>query len=49
VSPVIFAHFLYFARGPRLRSCIDSNTRRCEGFSPSRTSGKAREMITLIA
>ena len=30
-------------------SCKPNRIRRCTGFSPSRTSGSARPMITLIA
>jgi hypothetical protein len=43
------AHLLVEALGPRLRSFIATRMRRCEGFSPSRTSGSARLMMTLIA
>jgi hypothetical protein len=46
VSPAIFAHFRYFARGPRFRSFIATRIRRCDGFKPSRTSGSAREWMT---
>ena len=35
--------------GPNPRSCIAYSTRRWTGFKPSRTSGSARETMTLIA
>ena len=43
------AHLRCWAPGERLRSFIATRMRRCEGLSPSRTSGSARETITLIA
>src|SRR5687767_13558129 len=48
-SPTIFAHFLCFDLGFRLRSFIEIRIRRCEGLSPSRASGSARDTMTLIA
>ncbi|MEZ4586970.1 MAG: hypothetical protein R2909_11255 [Gemmatimonadales bacterium] len=42
------ADFLYGRPGTRPSSFIAFRIRRCTGFKPSRTSGKARETITLI-
>jgi hypothetical protein len=42
-------HFTRAAPGERLRSFIATRMRRCEGLSPSRTSGRARATMTLIA
>jgi hypothetical protein len=49
VSPTIPAHLLVEPPGVRPRSSIAVRIRRCDGFRPSRTSGKARLMITDIA
>ena len=49
VSPMMPAHLLVADAGPRPRSFIATRMRRCDGFSPSRTSGRARLMMTLIA
>jgi len=49
VSPEIFAHLTRPAPGVKFKSFIATRIRRCEGFSPSRTSGSARLTITLIA
>ena len=48
-SPVILAHFLYGLSACRPISFIPNRIRRCTGFSPSRTSGRARETMTDIA
>ena len=48
-SPTVLADFLYGRFGCRPASCMPYSTRRCTGFSPSRTSGSARDTITLIA
>ncbi len=40
--------FLYGRPGTRPASFMAYNTRRCTGFNPSRTSGNARETMTLI-
>ena len=49
VSPAILAHFRNLVRGPRFRSFIATKMRRWLGFRPSRTSGRARDTMTLIA
>jgi hypothetical protein len=44
------ALFLNFASGLKCRSCsIAYRMRRCTGFRPSRTSGSARDVMTLSA
>ena len=48
-SPTVVADFLYGRFGCRPASCMPYSTRRCTGFSPSRTSGRARETMTDIA
>jgi hypothetical protein len=45
---VTLADFRYARVWVSERSFIAVNTRRCTGFNPSRTSGNAREMMTLI-
>ena len=47
--PTVRADFLYGLSDVFPVSYMAYNTRRCTGFSPSRTSGRARPMITLIA
>ncbi len=49
VSPAILAHLRCLAPGERPRSFIATRMRRWDGLRPSRASGSAREMITLIA
>ncbi len=48
-SPTTRAHLEYPRSGRYPPSYIAYNTLRCTGFSPSRTSGNARETMTLIA
>jgi hypothetical protein len=48
-SPTIFAHLRYARFDARPIVRIPYSTRRCAGFNPSRASGSARPMITLIA
>ena len=43
------AHLLVEPPGVSPRSRIATRIRRCDGFRPSRTSGKARLMMTDIA
>jgi len=47
-SPTVHADFLYARVGVRPDSFIAYRMRRCTGLSPSRTSGSARETMTLI-
>ena len=47
-SPTTVADFLNARFGRRPSSFIAYRIRRCTGLSPSRTSGSARETITLI-
>ena len=47
-SPTTVADFLYGRPGTSPNSFIAYSTRRCTGFNPSRTSGSARDTITLI-
>jgi hypothetical protein len=48
-SPTMRADFLYGVPAVLPCSDIPKRMRRCTGFRPSRTSGRARPMITLIA
>jgi len=48
VSPTILAHFNVLRVGSTPNSCMANRMRRCEGFNPSRTSGRAREIMTDI-
>ena len=48
-SPTIFAHLRYARFDARPISRMPYSTRRCDGFRPSRMSGSARPMITLMA
>ena len=47
-SPTTVAHFLYGRPGTSPSSFIANRIRRCTGFKPSRTSGNARDTMTLI-
>ena len=47
-SPTTPAHFMCLRLCSTPMSCIAYKMRRCTGFSPSRTSGKARPMMTDI-
>ena len=44
--PTWGAHLLVAAVGPRPKSFMATRMRRCEGLSPSRTSGRARLTMT---
>ena len=48
-SPMIAAHLRYAAAEVTPISCIVKRIRRCTGLSPSRTSGRARLTMTLMA
>jgi hypothetical protein len=48
-SPTTRAHFLYPDAGSSLSSRIAHSSRRCTGFSPSRTSGSDRAVIVDMA
>ena len=48
-SPTMRADFLYGRFGCMPDSCMPKRIRRCTGLSPSRTSGSARDTMTLIA
>ena len=43
--PTMRAHFLKPAAGSSLSWCMAQSRRRCTGFSPSRTSGRERDMM----
>ncbi len=48
-SPTMREHFENPRSGRYPPSYMAYSTRRCTGFSPSRTSGSARDTMTLIA
>jgi len=48
-SPTILAHLRYARFDARPMERMPYSTRRWAGFRPSRTSGSARPMITLMA
>jgi hypothetical protein len=48
-SPTIFAHLRYARLLASPIARMPYSTRRCAGFRPSRASGSARPMITLMA
>ncbi|CAB4875390.1 unannotated protein [freshwater metagenome] len=49
VSPVTRADFTKLRFGRKPCSSMSQMIRRCTGLSPSRTSGRARDMMTDIA
>ena len=48
-SPTAEADFRRGRSGVRLPSSIENRIRRCTGFRPSRTSGRARDTMTDMA